>query len=160
MSQHILETPLPRNGGETHPAPSRARVSLAALWFGLVAAPAAWSVQTLVNLPVASHGCFPQLYRLSSASSYSIQGIAFIVSIAAVAVCIAALVVASRSWRRTRAEQHPSSGSASGHSAEVSALETGEGRTRFMAMAGALTSLTFTLVSLVHLVTVFLVGPC
>lgn len=145
---------------QTHPAPARTRVSLAALWFGLVGGPAAWSVQTLVNLPVASHGCFPQLHPLTSVYGYNIDGIAFVVSIAALTVCIAAVSVAWRSWHRTRDEQHRATGRANRHSAQASALETGEGRTRFMALAGLLTSGTFTLVSVVHLVTVCLVGPC
>jgi len=160
MSETTIDSGARSGAREEHPAPARQLVSRGAIWFGLVGGPAAWSVQTLVNLPVASHGCFPRLYPLATADGYNVQGIAFVVSIAALIVCLTALLIASRSWRRTREEQHDASGEANRHSAQVSALETGEGRTRFMALAGLLTSGTFTLVSAVHLVTVFLVGPC
>ena len=70
----------PASGAE-HPAPQRGRSSLAALWFGLLGAPAAWSVQTLVNLPVASHSCFPRLYPLGTPAIGATRGIVLAVSL-------------------------------------------------------------------------------
>jgi uncharacterized membrane protein len=130
------------------------------LWFGLFGGPAAWSIQTLVNLPVAAHACYPQLYPLDVPVIGGLRGIVFVVSILAVLVSVAAAAAAWRAWQFTRHEHQQSSGKANQHQAEAAALETGEGRTRFMAAAGVLTSLTFVLVSLVHLSAVFLVTPC
>jgi len=142
-----------------HPAPARGRVSLAALWFGLFGGPAAWSIQTLVNLPVASHGCFPRLDPLDSPVT-SVRGIAFAVSIGALVVGVAATVVAMRSWARTRHEQHEAAGKAERHEPNTALLETGEGRTRFMALSGVLSSITFLILSIVHAAAIFIVSPC
>ena len=143
-----------------HPAPERAQVRSGVLWFGLFGGPVAWSVQTLVNLPVASHACYPQLFPLDTPATGGLRGIVFVVSLLAVLVSVSASVAAWRAWQFTRQEHQQSSGKANQHRAESAALETGEGRTRFMALAGLLTSTTFVLVSLVHLSTVFLVTPC
>jgi hypothetical protein len=142
-----------------HPAPARGEVSTAALWFGLAGGPAAWSVQTLVNLTVASHGCFPRLDPLHEPVT-SVRGIAFVVSLFAVVVCVAATAVALRSWSRTRHEHHQAAGKGSAHDTSTALMETGEGRTRFMAWAGVLASVTFLLVSVVHAASLFLVSPC
>jgi hypothetical protein len=143
-----------------HPAPERAHVRAGVLWFGLFGGPAAWSVQTLVNLSVASHACYPRLFPLNAPAIGGLRGIVFVVSIVAVLVSVVAAVSAWRAWQSTRHEHQESSGKANQHQTEAAALETGEGRTRFMALAGLLTSMTFVLVSLVHLSTVFLVTPC
>src|SRR5919107_1145218 len=93
-----------------HPAPARGHVSLAALWFGLAGAPAAWSVLTLVNLPLASHGCFPRLYPLAAPVTGGLRGLAAVVGFAALAVCVAATAVSWSMWRRTRGEHQQGSG--------------------------------------------------
>jgi hypothetical protein len=142
-----------------HPAPERSRIALAALWFGLAGGPLGWSIQTLVNLPVASHGCFPALSPLATPVT-SVRGITFGVSLFALALCVAATGVALRSWLRIRSEHQRVSGRASEHTPAAALAETGEGRTRFMALTGVLTSLTFLVVSVVHTAAVFLVFPC
>jgi len=143
----------------SHPAPARGRVRLATLAFGLFGAPAAWTVQTLVNLPVAAHGCFPRLDPLSTPAT-AIGGVAFAVSVLALLVCVAATAAAWRAWTRTREEHQAGSGRGAAHDPKTAALETGEGRTRFLALAGVLTSTTFLLVSAAQLAAVFLVAPC
>jgi hypothetical protein len=143
-----------------HPAPARVRVGLPALWFGLYGGPLAWTVQTLVNLPVAAHGCFPRLEPLSSPVTGGLRAVVVVVSIVALAVCGAAAVVAFRSWTRTREESQSGAGAARAHAPAHALAETGEGRTRFMALAGLLTSVTFLVLSLVHLASIFLVTPC
>jgi hypothetical protein len=143
-----------------HPAPARGAVSLAALWFGLLGGPLGWSIQTLVNLPVASHGCFPRLEPLDHPGNGNVSGIAFVVSIFAALICLAALGVAVRTWARTRGEQQPASGSGQRHEPGTALTETGEGRTRFMALCGVLTSLTFLVLIAVHMASIFIVSPC
>src|SRR4051812_832568 len=93
-----------------HPAPARRRVPLSALWFGFLGAPAAWSIQPFVNLPLAAHSCFPRLNPVASPTVGGLRGIAFVVSIASVAVCVAAMVISWRAWRRTREEHLSGSG--------------------------------------------------
>jgi hypothetical protein len=145
---------------DAHAAPARANVSVAALFFGIFAGPAAWSVQTLVNLAVASHGCFPRLFPLTSPVVPGLRGITLAVSVLAVVICTAALMVSVRSWRRTRGEHHQGAGSATAHQPATSLVETGEGRTRFMAMSGVFTSATFAIAILVHLASILVVPPC
>ena len=154
-----MATAAREGSGTAHPAPARGRAGVGALAFGLFGGPAAWAVQTLVNLPVASHACFPNLTPLD-APTFGVRGVAFGVSVAAIAVCVAAAAVAWRAWTRTREEHQAGSGRGAAHGAETALLETGEGRTRFLALAGVLTSGTFCLVSVVHAATVFLVPPC
>ena len=144
---------------QTHPAPERHRVTPAALWFGLLGAPVAWSIQTLVNLPVSSHACFPRVMPLQAPATGALRGILFVVSIAAIIVGVAALAAATRGWRATRHEHQSGTGKGSEHDRGTALAETGEGRTRFMAAAGVITSLTFLLVSTMHAAVVFVVVP-
>ena len=155
---------LPRGGRAAesagHPAPARVRVSLAALWFGIFGGPVAWSVQTLINLPVASHGCFPRLEPLDHPVIGNVSGITFVVSVFAILTCLAATAVSVRTWLRTRGEHQESAGSGRHHDAATALAETGEGRTRFMALSGVLASLTFLVLTIVQTASIFLVSPC
>jgi hypothetical protein len=152
------DTAPPRTGA--HPAPARARASLGALWFGLAGGPAAWSIQTLVSLPVAAHACFPRLTPLSSPAFGGVRGVVFLLGVMAFGVSALATGVAWRTWSRTRREEQGSSGAGARHTESVALLETGEGRTRFMALAGVMTSIAFLLVTAAHAATLFLVAPC
>jgi hypothetical protein len=143
-----------------HPAPARARVALPGLWFGFLAGPLGWTVQTLVDSAVTSHGCFPRLLPLSTPTVGGLRGIVFTVSAGAIALCIAGAAVAWRDWARTREEHHAGSGRAREHAQPTALLETGEGRTRFMALSGVLVSLTFLIVTIAHTASIFLVTPC
>ena len=143
-----------------HPAPSRDRVGLTALWFGLFAGPLAWTLQSLTNYSLAAHSCFPNIFPLSAPALGGLRGIAFGVSLAALALCIAGAAVAYRDWSRTRAEHHGASGKGADHSHGAGLLETGEGRTRFMAVAGIITSTTFLIVVVSNTIAIFVVTPC
>jgi hypothetical protein len=134
----------------THPSPARHQVSLAALWFGLFAAPVVWSLQMLVLYPVVAHGCFPRDHPLSR-PIFPTDPIVLLVSIAALAVAAAAGVIALRGWRSTR-EEHPSN--------EEHLLETGEGRSRFMALGGMLLSGLFFFGIVLNGLPFLLLGPC
>jgi hypothetical protein len=134
-----------------HPSPDRGQVSVGRLWFGVFGAPVAWSVQTLVNYGLASYACFPALAPLREPLYAGLWWILLLVGLAALAVEIAAIRVAWESWRRTRNE------TGGGHH---HALESGEGRTRFMALAGLMSGALLLLVSLVQVANLFLVQPC
>ena len=144
---------------DVHPAPERHRVAPFTLWFGLLGAPAAWAIQTLVNLPISAHACFPRIFPLAVPAAGALRGILFVVCIAAIIVGVAALWAAVRGWQRTREEHQSGSGKGGQHDRGTALAETGEGRTRFMAAAGVLTSLTFLLVSVAQTAVVFLVAP-
>lgn len=144
-----------------HPAPARGNVALWTLWFGFLGAPLGWTLQTLANTAVASHGCYPQLHPLSSPMTGAMRGILFVISIVAIVAGVAAFAVSLSTWRRTNDEHQEKSGEgARQHNQSTAALETGEGRTRFMAMSGVLTSIVFLVVILAHTVAVFVVTPC
>ena len=142
-----------------HPAPNRGHVRLAALWFGLFGGFLAWTTQTLVNFPVAAHACFPRMVPLASPVT-EVRGAALIVSFIAILLSVAAFLVAWRTWSRTRGEHQEHSGSGSSEGNWAALLETGEGRTRFMALSGVLTSGAFLLITIVNTLTIFLVSPC
>ncbi len=140
-------------GHPGHPAPARGRVSSFVLWFGLFGAPAAWSVQLLVNYPMAAHTCFPRLIPLASPTigHGGLTTATTIVSIVAILVAIAAGVAAIAAWRQT-------SGESGGQAHWL--LDTGEGRTRFMAASGLMTSGLFLLAIIVHTISIFTVAQC
>jgi hypothetical protein len=148
-------------GGAGHPAPQRGNVALWTLWFGFLGAPLGWTLQTLANTALASHGCFPQLLPEHAPITGGLRGILFVISVLAIIVGVAALAMSWATWRRTSSEHQDKSGSSSReHTESTAALETGEGRTRFMALAGVLTSLVFLIVILAHTAAVFVVLPC
>lgn len=146
--------------GSAHPAPARNDVSPGLLWFGLVGGPAAWTVQTLVDLAVASHGCYPRLFPLAAPVLAGLRGILVVVSLTALVVCIIAALVATRTWSRTRHEHQANTGAGEKHGPSAALLETGEGRTRFLALSGLMTSIVFTIAVLAHTISIFIVGPC
>jgi hypothetical protein len=143
-----------------HPAPERNAVALTGLWFGFLAGPAAWTLQELVDSAITSHECFPRLFPLASPPMTGMRGLLFAVSLFAILLCLAGAAVAWRDWMRTRAEHHESTGKARQHAHPAALLETGEGRTRFMALSGVLTSVTFLIVVVANSASIFLVTPC
>jgi hypothetical protein len=147
-------------GAAQHPAPARGHVRISALLFGFFGGPAAWTVQTLVNLPLTSHACFPQLEPVSTPVFGDVRGVAFALSLAAVLTCAAATLVSWKTWSKTRAEHQGSTGAGTSHAQSAALLETGEGRTRFMAASGLMLSTVFLLVTIVSTITIFIVSPC
>jgi hypothetical protein len=143
------QTLLPINIG--HPAPHRNRVGLAALLFGIAAAPAAWNAQLLLSVALSGHACYPRNRLLSAPLWGNLWWILLGISIIGIVFAIAGGAVAWRSWRRTFNE---SLGTAH------HLLDRGEGRTRFMAMCGILTSAVFLLALIFGTAAFFLVPLC
>ena len=110
-----------------HPAPQRERVGLLPVAFGLTGAPLAWIGLSLVNYGVASQGCTPPLENRFGAILGAAVALALVVA-------LAALWAAYGAWRRSHAEQ-------AGGGERT--MEVGEGRTRFLALCGIVTSLGF-----------------
>ncbi len=125
---------LEQNAG--HPSPHRHRVRLGALIFGLCGGPAAWSVASMASVVLAQEACRPGAMPLSTPAFGGVHAALVALNGIACLVTIASGVVAYRSWIAT-CEEHPGSGQ--------TLLEIGEGRSRFMAMAGMLTGAGFLL---------------
>lgn len=118
-----------------HPAPHRNRVGLAALFFGLGAAPFAWNMQLLFGAALSGQACYPHDVPLALPSWGGLSWWLLAIDVAGIVLAIAGGLVSWRSWRLTRDE-----GSGSAHHL----LDVGEGRTRFLAMFGILASCLFT----------------
>lgn len=134
-----------------HPSPHRSRAGLAALLYGLIAAPLAWIIGQIVDATLAQEACFPGTEPLSSPAIANLQVVHAVVLAAALMVTVSAAVVAFGAWRATRDEQ-------AGGSHVL--LSIGEGRSRFMALAGVLTSLGFLVGTLFTVPALLFVPAC
>ena len=134
-----------------HPSPHRDRVGPWAMWFCILGAPVAWSLQQLVNAPLFAHGCYPKDVPISSPIWTNAGSVALAVELIAIVVSVAAMLLAWRNWGRTRAEKE-----GSGHHL----IEAGDGRTRFMAMVGLICSGLFLLATIFATGLLYLVQPC
>lgn len=134
-----------------HPSPHRGRTGLAALLYGLVAAPVAWAVGQLVNATLAQEACFPGTEPLAAPAIANLHGVNVVVLVVSLLVSASAALVALGAWRATRDEQ------AGG---PHTLLSIGEGRSRFMAFAGLLTSAGFILGTLFSVPALVFVQAC
>lgn len=134
-----------------HPAPHRHRVGLAALFFGLGAAPFAWNMQLLFGAALSGHACYPRRTLLAVPMWPGVWWWLLAIDVAGIALAVAGGLVAWRSWRLASNE---SSGSVH------HLLDAGEGRTRFLAMFGILASCIFTLGLVFATAAMFLVPLC
>lgn len=136
---------------QPHPSPHRGRVGRWSIWFGIIGAPLAWNLQLLVNASLVSHGCYPHDVPLASPIWSDLRTVTTAVDAVAVAICIAAGIAAWLSWRRSRDEKPGTARHLVGN---------GDGRTRFMAMSGMMTSALFLMVTGVSAVTLAAVPAC
>ena len=134
-----------------HPAPHRDRVRLAALLFGLAAAPVAWSAQILFGSALSGFVCYPHAAPLAVPLWHGSRSIILAVDLVGIVISIMAGLISWRNWRRTSLERPGSF---------HHLLDLGEGRTRFMATAGMLTSALFLIALAFGLAVVYLVPQC
>jgi hypothetical protein len=137
--------------GVDHPAPHRANVNPYLLGFAVVGSPAAWSLEMLVSFPLAAHACFPKDEPILSPSIPGLSGILAGVAIAVFLVGLLAAAASVACWGRTRNER---SGAAH-HLVEI-----GEGRTRFIALCGMITSVGFMIALSFEVTALYLVRSC
>ena len=102
--------------------------------FGLIGAPAAWFVQVVASSGLGQEACYPKATPLGAPAFGGLGAILPLLEVAALVVALAAATTAYVCWRRSRGER-----AGGGHAL----VDIGEGRSRFMAMAGILTSLGF-----------------
>lgn len=134
-----------------HPSERRGSTHLGALLYGLIAAPAAWMAAQVVGFAAVQQACFPGYQPLAAPAFPGVQTVSLVALLAALAVCASGIVAALLAWRRTRGE-HEGGGR--------SLLDVGEGRSRFMALTGVLTSSGFLIAVLFSLPAVVLVPTC
>jgi hypothetical protein len=134
-----------------HPSPSRGETGLPALLYGLMAAPIAWSVGEVVSATLSQEACFPGTEPLAEPALANLRLLQIAVFAISLLVSASAAMVALGAWRATRSEQ------AGG---PHTLLSVGEGRSRFMALAGLLTSAGFALATLFSIPALVFVPSC
>lgn len=136
-----------------HPSPARGAVGIGSLWFGLGGGAVVWSVLTIALYATASQACYPRMVPLTAPTmgDSTLRVTLLVTACVGIIIAVAAGLVSIRNWRRTSGE--------SGGGTHW-ALDTGEGRTRFMAVSSLMTSAVFLLAILVDTAAIFAVRPC
>ena len=139
---------------QTHPSPHRGRTRLVLLLLSLAAGPAGWIAQLVVGYGLANYACYPdsrpQLH--APPPGWAGENLWLVaLNLACLVVCAAGFLLAAAAWRRTRDEKP-------GNAQHL--LETGEGRTRFLAVCGMLATAVFAAAILVNTVTILGVPSC
>ena len=141
----------PQAEPDGHPSPHRGKTRLAALIYGLCAGPAAWLIEQVVNATLGQEACFPGTEPLATPAIANVHGIHVAVLGIALLVSTSGAMIALGAWRATRAER-------AGGAHDL--LSVGEGRSRFMALAGLLTSIGFIVGTLFTAPAVVFVSSC
>lgn len=129
--------------------PETRTVHFLTLLFGAAAAPIFWTGQVLLGYGVTAYACYPGDHPVQITFGGAIFDVVLAFDIVALIACIAGGLVSWRSWRRVRQN--------SGHR---HTLHTGEGRDRFLAMWGLLSSLWFFFAILFNAIASLTVAPC
>ena len=122
--------------GREHPAPHRHAVPHWRASYALAAAPIAWFLQENVSYAVASRLCRFGAEATASPAATTLAAWLALLGALAAGVALSGAWMGWRDGRRVVGE-HPGSSHV--------LLEVGEGRTRFVAICGVLTSLGFAL---------------
>lgn len=117
-----------------HPAARRHHFRLICLLIAVLAPPAGWSMHLIVNYASASRACFPDGTPQSGPSTQSLWLLLITIDIVSLAISGVAAALAYRSWKTSAAEMAE-------HASPM--VETGEGRTRFLAIWGLLIGVGF-----------------
>ncbi|CCD94264.1 conserved membrane hypothetical protein [Bradyrhizobium sp. ORS 375] len=117
-----------------HPAPHRHRFGIGWLLAALVAPPIGWSLHLLANYALASHACYPIDMPKSPVRPDLLWGGLIAIDVVSLALSAASAFIAYSAWQTSRQEMAE-------HRAAM--IEAGEGRTRFLAAWGLLTSALF-----------------
>jgi uncharacterized membrane protein YeiB len=118
----------------THPAPHRHRVSFIALMFGMIAAPIFWLGQLMLGYGVSAVVCYGSDHPTTIMSATALRSALILFDAIAIIAAISGGIVSCMSWRAVRDEKE---------GGQRQALEIGDGRARFMALWGIMSSLWF-----------------
>lgn len=130
-------------------APETRNVSFLALLYGCTAAPLFWTGQLMLGFSVSAHACFPGDHPVSLASTGSLSTAIVVFDAVVLLACASGGLMSWTAWRRVRQP--------GGHR---HTLHTGEGRNRFLAMWGMLSSLWFFGAVLFNTIASLVVPPC
>ena len=139
------------SGTSTHPAPHRHRVEFWILLFGAAAAPLIWMGHLWLSYGLSSRTCFPGDLANAGVSGAGLRDALLVFDAGAIIVSLIGLAVSYRTWRATRAE-------ARGRAEQ--AIEVGEGRTRFLAIWGMISSSMFLIAVLFAAIASIMVPLC
>lgn len=137
--------------GSAHPAPQRNKINQGFLWLSVLAAPLAWVAHLLVNYAIADHACSALAGGTGSAFAGGQLTTMLLIDLAAILFSVAAGYIAVEHWRNSQSER----GGGMQH-----LVHSGEGRTRFLAMCGILTSALFATAVLIDAIGTILGPPC
>lgn len=113
--------------------PPRRQVGATVLLLALAAGPIAWGLHLVLNYGFASQICFPGLMPRANAAGVGwLWPLLIAIDMTGMAGCALAALLSWRNWR-----------GAPRHLAVDKEIETGEGRSRFLASWGMLTSTLF-----------------
>ncbi len=134
----------------TRHSPPPRQVGATVLLLAFAAGPLAWGLHLAVNFAFASEVCFPGLTPRAGAAGVGwLWALLIVIDLAGMAGCAAAAVLAWRTWR-----------AAPRHLPVDREIETGEGRSRFLAAWGMLTSALFATAILFDFVSRWVVPLC
>lgn len=142
------ELPFPES---SHSATRRERTSQSLVWFSIVAAPLAWATRLLVNYTIAGQHCAGAADIGAMAHPNGQIATILLIDLLAVLLAVIAGSIAYAAWRETRSE---SSGGAH------HLVHSGEGRQRFLAMCGMLTSTLFGVAVIIDAIGTIIGPPC
>ncbi|MDQ6717901.1 MAG: hypothetical protein M3Z17_06095 [Gemmatimonadota bacterium] len=141
--------------------------SVKALWFALLGAPFAWSLQELSSYSLSAHACAPRDLVVDTPVLSGLNPLLLLISLAAAIVALAAGVVSLRAWREAQATDEGHHEGAHGgdlkhlsHRAGDVAGDQRTGRARFMALAGILFSSLFLLGIVMNTFPLFTLAFC
>ncbi len=134
-----------------HPGPQRERTHQGSLWFSLLAPPLGWAAHLLVNYSIAGQNCVGGIDIREMPQANGRLTAILLIDLAATLLAIVAGYIAFQRWLDTRTEK----GGGAHH-----LVHSGEGRTRFLAMCGMLTSALFGLAVVIDAIGSILGPPC
>lgn len=142
MTAMASTAPTPGSAHGPRSEPSREpRLGAWSMWFAIVGAPVAWTLQLVINSILAGNACFPHDVPLAQPAWPSLLTTSSVVEVVALLIGVAAGVVAWRNRRRTRGA-------------------AGDGRAAFMAKVGVMSSGLFLVATAVTFAYVLAVPPC
>jgi hypothetical protein len=136
-----------------HPAPHAARVKLYESFFGLFGGPLAWFIQLCAGYALATQPCFVDGARASqplAALHWTWQAMVALM-VVAVAASLVSLVLSWGAFKRTALEVGRDQGDL---------METGSGRTRFLALWGMVLGGSFAVATAVTAVAFITLPRC
>ncbi|MBL1264264.1 hypothetical protein [Candidatus Methylomicrobium oryzae] len=134
-----------------HPSPHREEVGLTSLWIGILGAPLIWMALEMVSSALTASLCKTDTTSIAPQHTDTVWQYLLPINLVAFLLALIAAGVAINNWRKVR---HERAGSAH------DLLEIGEGRTRFLAMFGLLTSGGFLIALIFSALMLFLVPLC